>query len=155
VAVIGPGEADPQTCGLAVETGRLLARARAVVVCGGLGGVMEAAARGAQEAGGVTLGILPGAQRSAANRHLTLAVASGLGEARNALVVSASDAVVAVGFSWGTLSEVALAARAGKAVVALGGWTLRDEYGDPVSGLARADSPAQAVERVFAALGLG
>ena len=96
-----------------------LARGGFVVVNGGLGGVMEAAARGAREGGGIVIGLLPGDDRADANPHLTVAIPTGLGQARNALVVSAADAVVAVGGSWGTLSEIALARRAGKPVVCL------------------------------------
>jgi uncharacterized protein (TIGR00725 family) len=151
-AVVGPGDADPRTYGLAAETGRLIANRGAVVVCGGLGGVMEAAALGAREAGGASLGILPGRDRSEANRYVTVAVATGLGELRNGLLVRASDALVAVGGSWGTLSELALALRAGIPVVSLGGWSVLDADGAEVAGVLVAGSPAEAVERVFAAL---
>jgi uncharacterized protein (TIGR00725 family) len=95
-----------------------------VLVCGGLGGVMEAACKGAKEAGATTVGILPGADRSAANRFVDIAIPTGLGEARNALVVRAADAVVAIGDGYGTLSEIALALRAGKRVVGLGTWEI-------------------------------
>lgn len=152
IAVVGPGDADPRTYGLAAETGRLIANRGAVVVCGGLGGVMEAAALGAREAGGASLGILPGRDRSEANRYVTVAVATGLGELRNGLLVRASDALVAVGGSWGTLSELALALRAGIPVVSLGGWSVLDADGAEVAGVLVAGSPAEAVERVFAAL---
>ena len=116
------------------------------MVCGGLGGVMAAAARGAAQGGGLSLGILPGDDRSEAAPDLTLALASGLGELRNALLVRASDALVAVGGSWGTLSEVALARRQGLPVVWLAGWSLPD------ADIATAGSPADAVEQLFAAL---
>ena len=152
IAVVGPGEADSETYGLAAETGRLIAARGAVVVCGGLGGVMEAAALGARQAGGVSLGILPGRDRGEANRYVTVAVATGLGELRNALLVRASDALVAVGGSWGTLSELALALRIGLPAVTLGGWSVLDGDGAEVAGMAAASSPAEAVERVFAAL---
>src|SRR5581483_3976079 len=124
VAVVGPGEgaAAPDQLEAAEEVGRLLAAAGAVVVCGGLGGAMEAACRGAKSAGGTTLGILPGRDRAGANRFVDLAVATGLGEARNALVVRAADALVAVGGGYGTLSEIALALKAGTPVVGLGTW---------------------------------
>lgn len=124
VAVIGPGQADPEAERAALRVGELLARAGAVVVCGGLGGVMEAACRGAEAAGGTSLAILPGESRAAANPHATLAIPSGMGEARNVLVVRSADAVVAVGGGFGTLSELALALKLGKPVVGLGTWEL-------------------------------
>jgi hypothetical protein len=111
-----------------------------VVVCGGLGGVMEAACRGAKEAGAVTVGILPGADRSAANRFVDAAIATGLGEARNALVVRAADAVVAIGGAYGTLSEIALALKAGKRVVGIGTWDI-----DGVVSVPDAEAAADAV----------
>jgi uncharacterized protein (TIGR00725 family) len=152
VAVVGPRNADEQTCELAAEIGRLIAGRGAVVVCGGLGGVMDAAARGAGESGGTSVGLLPGRERGAAGPHLTIAIATGLGEMRNGLLVADSDAVIAVGCSWGTLSEIALAARRGIPVVSLGGWSVLDAAGVAVPGPVPAGSPAQAVELVFAAL---
>jgi uncharacterized protein (TIGR00725 family) len=124
VAVIGAGTCSPQEAELAERVGVLLARANAVLVCGGLSGVMEAACRGARREGGLTVGILPGTDRSAANPHLAVAIASGLGELRNGLVVRASDAVVAVGGEFGTLSEIGFALKLGKRVVGLGTWEL-------------------------------
>jgi uncharacterized protein (TIGR00725 family) len=127
VAVVGPGaEADPASALLEAgrEVGRELALAGAAILCGGLGGVMEAVSLGAQEGGGLCVGLLPGEQRDEGNRHLSLALATGLGEARNALIVQASDAVIAIGEGYGTLSEIALALRAGKHVVGLQTWDL-------------------------------
>jgi uncharacterized protein (TIGR00725 family) len=152
IGVVGPSDADPQTYAHAVEVGRLLALHGAIVVCGGLGGVMEAAARGASVAGGTSLGILPGHDRAEANPYLTTAVASGLGELRNGLLVSISDALVAVGGSWGTMSEVALAIRLGKPVASLGGWSVADSDGAPVKGPRDADCALAAVELVLHAL---
>ncbi len=152
VAVIGPSDASPDIYDLALDVGRLLARSGAVVVCGGLGGVMEAAARGAAEQGGTSLGILPGTDRTDANRYITMAVATGLGELRNGLVIRASDAVVAVGASWGTLSEIALAARSGLPLVALRGWSVVDDGGAEVTGIGVADSAAEAVRLVMGSL---
>jgi uncharacterized protein (TIGR00725 family) len=106
---------------------------------------MEAACRGAKAAGGTTLGILPGLDRSDANRYVDVAVATGLGEARNALVVRAADALIAVGGEWGTLSEIALALKAGKRVVGIGTWEL-SKGGRPVEGVAAARDAAEAVE---------
>jgi uncharacterized protein (TIGR00725 family) len=122
VAVCGPGAAAEQETRWAEEIGRRLADAGAVVVCGGLGGVMDAAARGATTAGGIAVGLLPGESRSGASPHLTVALPLGIGEARNAFVVKVADAVIAVGGEWGTLSEIALAAKMGIPVILLGAW---------------------------------
>jgi uncharacterized protein (TIGR00725 family) len=124
VAVVGPGDAPPDEIEAAEAVGRALAGQGAVVVCGGLGGAMEAACRGAKQAGGTTVGILPGLDRSAANQWLDIAIATGLGEARNALVVRAADALIAVAGGYGTLSEIALALKAGKPVTGLGSWEI-------------------------------
>ena len=148
IAVVGPGRADRPQLTEAEAVGRGLAEAGAVLVCGGLGGVMEAACRGAREAGGLTLGLLPGSDRAAANAWVSVAVPTGLGEARNALVVRASDAVIAVAGEYGTLSEIALALKAGKPVVGIGTWDLgRDP--DPI---ARAREGAEAVALALAAV---
>jgi uncharacterized protein (TIGR00725 family) len=109
---------------MAESVGRLVAQRGAALVCGGLGGVMEAACRGARAEGGSTIGILPGLDRSAANPHVQVAIATGLGEARNALVVRAADCLIAVGGAYGTLSEIALALKAGKRVVGLNTWEI-------------------------------
>ena len=139
--MVGPGDADPEQRRVAEEVGRLLAQAGAIVVTGGCGGVMEAASKGAHEAGGTTLGILPGADRREANEWVSVAVPTGMGEARNALVVRAADAVVAVGGAWGTLSEIALARKTGKSVAALDSWDL--------DGVDRFETPAEAVAAVL------
>lgn len=142
VAVIGGGEAAPDAAALAHEVGRELARRSAVVICGGLGGVMEAAARGVQEAGGVCIGILPDPDRGRANPYLTYAIPTNLGHARNMVIVHAADAVIAVDGSYGTISEAAIALKLGKPVVALhAGWEL--------AGLRRAQTAAQAVGLVL------
>jgi len=144
VAVVGPGDgATAEELESEEELGRLLAHDGAVVVCGGLGGVMEAACRGAQSAGGLTLGILPGRDRRDANAFVEVAVPTGLGEARNALVVRAADAVVAVGGAYGTLSEIALALKGGMPVVGLKTWELA-RGGQPDGGIRRAESAAEA-----------
>jgi uncharacterized protein (TIGR00725 family) len=124
VAVVGPGSAGEDELAAAEEAGRLIAERGALLVCGGLGGVMEAACRGAHEAGGTTLGLLPGDDRREANEFVDIAVPTGLGEGRNALVVRAADAVVAIGGGYGTLSEIALALRAGKPVIGVGTWDI-------------------------------
>jgi uncharacterized protein (TIGR00725 family) len=137
VAVVGPGEAGPGELAAAERVGVELGRGGAVVVCGGLGGVMEAACRGAKEAGGMTVGILPGLERAAANRFVDVALPTGLGEARNALVVRAADVLIAVGGAYGTLSEIALALKGGKRVIGLWSWE--------IDGMESAESPEQAV----------
>jgi hypothetical protein len=124
VAVIGPGEAGPELVAVAEQLGGELARRGATVVCGGLGGVMAAVCRGAKAAGGRTVGILPGPDRQGGNPWLDLAIATGMGEARNIVVVRSADAVVAVGGEYGTLSEIAFALKLGRPVAGLGSWQL-------------------------------
>jgi uncharacterized protein (TIGR00725 family) len=124
IAVVGPGSAGEEEIAAAQEAGRLIAERGALLVCGGLGGVMEAACRGAHEAGGTTLGLLPGDDRREANEFVDIAVPTVLGEGRNALVVRVADAVVAIGGGYGTLSEIALALRAGKPVIGVGTWDI-------------------------------
>jgi len=138
VAVVGPGEASPDELHTAEEVGAGLAAAGAVVVTGGLGGVMEAACRGARSRRGRTLGILPGDDRDAANGWVEIAVPTGMGELRNGLVVRAADAVVAIGGGHGTLSEIALALKLGRPVVGLGTWEVHgvDHTSTPEEALA-------------------
>jgi len=126
VAVVGAGGSEVPAALLAhaEAVGVELARRGAVVVTGGLGGVMEAACRGARSEGGMTLGILPGEDRREANRWVSVAVATGIGELRNGLVVRACDVVIAVAGEYGTLSEIALALKAGKPVVGIGTWEI-------------------------------
>jgi len=145
VAVIGGSQVSPEVAALAREVGREVARRGAVLLCGGLGGVMAAAARGAQEAGGVSLGILPDGDRRRANPYLTYSLATNLGHARNILIAHSADAVIAVDGDYGTISEAAIALKLGKPVVALqADWDLR--------GLKRADSAREAVDLAWAAL---
>lgn len=149
VAVSGGGEAGDAACRLAEEVGRELARRGAVVVTGGLGGAMAAACRGAKAESGTTLGILPGHDRSDANEWVDVAVPTGLGEARNALIVRAADAVIAVAGEFGTLSEIALALKVGTPVVGLETWELA-RNGRPVPAIVAATTPADAAERAVA-----
>lgn len=144
VAVCGSSAGSKEVLERAEQVGRLLAGAGAILVCGGLGGVMDAAARGATSAGGTAVGILPGEDRLGASEHLTVAIPTGLGEARNALVVRAADAVIAIGGEWGTLSEIALAMKMGKRVVGLYTWEPRRD-GLPVEGILAARTPEEAV----------
>jgi len=154
VAVVGPGSppagaaADLEAS--ASEVGRLLAEGGAVLVCGGLGGIMAAAARGARSAGGLTVGILPGTDHRSANPWIEVAVPTGLGEARNAIVVRAAHAVVAVGGEYGTLSEIALALKLGTPVVGIATWRLRRGDGTEDGGVDRVDTPREAAELALA-----
>ncbi len=151
VAVVGPSASTPAEHPLAEEVGRLIAEAGAVLVCGGLGGLMEAAAAGCSKAGGTAIGIVPDPDRSQANPYLTVAVATGMGEARNAVVVRTADVVIAIGGEFGTLSEIALALKMGRPVVGLRTWEMwrpGREAGDPV---VRAATPEEAVRLALAA----
>lgn len=142
VSVVGAGSCGPGLEETAREVGRLLAKAGFGLVCGGLGGVMAAACQGAKEHGGVTLGILPGDDRRAANPHVDVAVATGLAHMRNYLVALNGNVMIAVGGGAGTLSEMALASKIGRPVVALGTWA--DLHGK-LPGIASADTPEDAV----------
>jgi len=124
VAVIGRGECSDAEETIAKEVGSRLADAGTILICGGLGGVMEAACRGASAKGGFTVGILPGNDRHAANEWVSLAIAAGTGQARNMAVVRSADAVIAVGGAFGTLSEIAFALDSGIPVVGVGTWRL-------------------------------
>ena len=152
VAVIGPGDTDPEVFAMAEEVGRRLASAGVIVLTGGLGGVMEAACRGAVSMGGTTVGLLPGDDRSAANPSVRVAIATGIGEGRNLLLVQAADAVVSIGGGWGTLSEIALAQKLGKTVIMLHGWDIVDQVGAPVtSGIIRVETPQDAASEALLA----
>jgi uncharacterized protein (TIGR00725 family) len=143
--VIGPGEATTPELDAAEQIGGGLARGGAIVVCGGLGGVMAAACRGAHTAGGITVGILPGLDRTAANEWVRITIPTGLGELRNGLVVRAADVVVAVGGAYGTLSEIALALKTGVPVIGLGTWE--------IEGIREVQSAEQAVARALEFVG--
>ena len=149
VAVVGGSAAEERVEAAAEAVGRGLARRGAVVVCGGLGGVMEAACRGARAEGGTTLGILPGVDRADANPFVDVAVPTGMGEARNVLVVRAADALVAVAGEFGTLSEIAFALRLAKPVVGLWTWELARAR-EAVDAIVRVHDPDQAAERAVA-----
>jgi uncharacterized protein (TIGR00725 family) len=150
VAVSGGGANPPEDAlSAAEEVGRRLAEAGFRVVCGGLSGVMEAAARGAASAGGEVIGILPGDDPADANPYCTHIVATGIGHARNLAVVASADAVIAIGGEWGTLSEIAFARRLGRPVVALRTWNLRGigpmEDAPGIEAAADAESAVRAV----------
>jgi uncharacterized protein (TIGR00725 family) len=142
VAVVGSGAEHEER---AEEVGRLLAQRGCTVVCGGRGEVMAAAARGAKEAGGTTIGILPGESRAEANEWIDHVVVTGLGHARNLAVAASGDAVIAVGGAWGTLTEIGFAAILGRPVVVLDpGWR--------IDGVRRAATPQEAVDLALSAL---
>jgi uncharacterized protein (TIGR00725 family) len=154
IAVIGSGTCaqDSELAGLAEEVGRRLGEAGAVLVSGGLGGVMEAASRGAAGAGGTVIGIVPSASPDDANPHCTHVVATGIGQARNLAVVASGEAVIAVGGEWGTLSEIGFARRLDRQVVTLRSWRAQGE--GPMAempGVSAAESAAEAVSAALAA----
>jgi uncharacterized protein (TIGR00725 family) len=155
IGVMGPAACDDQIAALAQAVGRGIAERGAVLLTGGRTGVMEAASRGAREAGGFTVGVLPGANaaESPANPYVELPLYTGLGEARNWVNVCASDALIAIGGGFGTLSEIALALKARKPLVLLGSWQFEMEDVSPT--VPRARDAAHAVELAFAALGSG
>ena len=150
ISVIGAGDPSPEIAKMAEEVGRRLALRGATVVCGGLGGVMEAACRGAKSAGGTTIGILPGNDPADANSYVDFPVCTGLGYARNLIVVKAGRAVVAIGGAYGTLSEIGHALGDGIPVIGLNTW-VNSRNGREDSSIVRADSPEDAVEKVMQA----
>jgi uncharacterized protein (TIGR00725 family) len=147
VAVVGSGTASGKLYEKAREVGRLVAERSATLVCGGRSGVMEAAARGVTEAGGTAIGILPDEDRKSANEYLSYSIATGTGHARNLAVVCSGDVVIAIGGEYGTLSEIGLARKVGRPVVALESWDLGE---DVIS----ASSPEEAVEAAFGLIGV-
>ncbi len=143
IAVVGGGVCSPDVREKAERLGKLLAGQGHILICGGLGGVMEAVCRGAREAGGVTLGILPG-EKSDANPYVSIAVATGMGHARNVIIIKSCDAVIALPGEHGTLSEIALALKMNRPVISLGSWD--------ISGTIRASNPDEVfviLERIF------
>jgi len=147
IAVIGAGECTPEVVRLAEEVGRRLAERGAILICGGLGGVMEAACRGAKGAGGTTVGVLPGTNPGDANPYVDIPIATGMGQARNVIVVASAQATIAVGGGYGTLSEIGHARKLGIPVVGLETWNLKKEG---YTGIMEAQSPAEAVEMAIA-----
>jgi len=138
IAVVGGGSAGADMLTAAETVGRKIAERGAMLVCGGLGGIMEAAAKGAKSAGGTTIGILPQPYRHDANPYIDVPIATGFGEGRNVFIIRTADVVIAVGGEYGTLSEIALALKSGKAVIGLGTWDIK--------GILKADSPEHAVD---------
>ena len=150
IGVIGEGTCFARTAALARRVGAAVAQSGAVLCSGGLGGVMEAASRGAAEAGGLVVGILPGFRRQEANRWVAVPIVTGMDQARNVVLVRSCDALIAVGGMYGTLSEIALALKLGVPVVGLGTWRLRQPGGRPVP-IIRAATPEAAVARALRA----
>jgi hypothetical protein len=150
ISVIGAAQGKDEILRDAEEVGRRIAEAGAVLVCGGRTGVMEAASRGAEEAGGTVVAVLPSLSTDDANAHVTHAIATGIGEARNLAVVASGAAVIAVGGEWGTLSEIAYARKIGRPVVAIQSWILRNRAGTDL-GIVEAETPEQAVSAALAA----
>ncbi|MBN1832979.1 MAG: TIGR00725 family protein [Deltaproteobacteria bacterium] len=142
VGVIGAGECTDLTYKTAQNLGFEIGKRGWILVCGGLGGVMEAAAKGCVEAGGMTLGILPGSKRNSANPYIRIALPTGLGEGRNLLVVRASDVLVAISGGYGTLSEIALALKAGKPVIGLETW-------EHIQGIQYVSTPDEVIEKIM------
>ena len=141
IAVVGGGDCSPEVYEMARQLGKLLAEQGHVLLCGGLGGVMEAACCGARDAGGVSVGILPGDKKEA-NRFVGIAIATGMNYARNVIIVKSADAVIALPGMYGTLSEIALALKMGKRVISLQSWE--------IPGTVRAETPEDAVKLVGA-----
>jgi len=149
IGVIGGSSATTEEAALAEAVGRALAESGAALICGGRGGVMEAACRGAREVGGLTIGILPGADRSEANPYVALAIPTGIGYARNAIITRAAEAVIAIAGSFGTLSEIAYSLDFGTPVVGLRTWKVERE-GHPAAPIVYTDDPQEAVKEALA-----
>ncbi len=148
IAVIGGSQCSSQEARLAEEVGRELAKRGATLICGGLGGVMEAACRGASSEGGVTIGILPGESRQAANPYVQFPIVTGIGYARNVAVVKSAQAVIAFSGSYGTLSEISHALQSGIPVIGLNTWSL-SKNGQQDNSIIPAQNPAEAVDKAL------
>jgi uncharacterized protein (TIGR00725 family) len=149
IAVIGGSAPTQEEAAAAEAVGQALAEAGATLVCGGRGGVMEAACRGAKAAGGLTIGILPGTDRGEANPYVDISIVTGMGEARNTIIARTAQAVIAVGGSYGTLSEIAFALAFGVPVVGLGTWGARRE-GHPPVPIVYTATPEEAASQALA-----
>jgi uncharacterized protein (TIGR00725 family) len=147
IGVIGAGSADAAALNIAGQVGRLIGERGAVLLCGGLSGVMEAAARGAKSAGGTTVGVLPQSSSQFANPYIDIPIATGFGEGRNVVIVNTADVLIAISGEYGTLSEIALALKSGKKVVGISTWG--------IPGVVRAADAADAVEKAFSLVNKG
>ena len=152
IAVIGGEKPSPEEARLAEEVGRELVKRGATLVCGGLGGVMEAACRGASSEGGLTIGILPGDKAEAANPYVQIPIVTGMGYARNVFIVKSAQAVIAIDGSYGTLSEIAYALDSGIPVIGLNTWAL-SKNGQPDNSIIPAQNPAEAVNKALNLIG--
>ena len=148
IAVIGGGQPSPQEVQFAEEVGRELAKQGVILVCGGLSGVMESACKGAQSEGGVTIGILPGESRQTANPYVQIPIVTGIGYARNVAVVKSAQAVIAIGGSYGTLSEIGHALQSGIPVIGLNTWSL-SRNGQQDNSVILTQNPAEAVKKAL------
>lgn len=148
IAVIGESEASNETIKLAYEVGTLIAEREGILICGGFGGVMKAAAEGAQKAGGLTIGILSNYEKDSANDFIDIAITSGMGHARNVIITSSADGVIAIGGSYGTLSEIAFARKLGKPVMTLSSFEIHKD-GKLQGDILSADTPRHAVSRLW------
>jgi len=151
IAVVGGAQCSRDEAKLAEAVGAELAKRKVTLVCGGLGGVMAAACKGARSAGGKTVGILPGSTRDEANPYIDIPIVTGIGEARNVIVVNTAQAVIAIGGKFGTLSEIAYALRSKTPVVGLNTWSL-SKNGRLVKSIIQAQNPKEAVEKAVAAI---
>ncbi len=142
ISVIGAGTCNNEIYSIAEEIGKLIAQKDAILVTGGLGGVMEAASKGAIEAGGTTVGILPGFSKEDANKYVSIPITTGLSHARNIIIARSADAVIAVSGEYGTLSEIAVALKLGKPVIGIKTW-------ENIEGLIEAGSSQEAVNKAF------
>lgn len=148
ISVIGASKCGKDIYKLAYDVGREIAKRKAILICGGLEGVMDASAKGAKKVGGMTVGILPGDTRIGASKYLNVSLPTGMGEARNVLVVKAADVVIAIGGEYGTLSEIAHALKMNKPVIGLKTWDIgKDDFG--VSRIIKVDDPISAVEKAY------
>lgn len=148
IAIIGGSECSSEEAKLAEAVGRELARRGAILICGGLSGVMEAACRGADAEGGITIGVLPGVNRQTANPYVQIPIVTGMGEARNVVIIKSAQAIIAIGGGYGTLSELGHALRNGIPVIGLHTWSL-SRKGQPDDGITYMQDPAEAVEKAI------